>query len=346
MSVKPARSSASPYKFAALGAALLALIAAAAPSPSETLRSVAQAYYERVAQIAPLTGRDTTMDYYQRLLDDADALNSPAPSSYPPELWQRAVQATAQLDLSLATQLVKGTFAPMGSIRGLGETFVRSSKDGTMQPVAVFVPSTYSPDRPAPLVVFLHGRLQPETRLLAQPFITEVAEANGTIIVAPYGRGYYDYKGVEGDIYDTLAAAQQAFNIDPHRQFLAGYSMGGFSVFMIAPMHPEDWSGVMSIAGSLLGSRANAVTTKLARTKFYIVTGARDDNVPTQYPTQTAVFLRNEGLAVTYYSQPDGTHYLISLRGILAQAWGDMTRGVVGLPINLAGDGALPEAVP
>ncbi|MFY9720420.1 MAG: alpha/beta hydrolase-fold protein [Candidatus Cybelea sp.] len=326
--------------------AFLALIGAGAPSQSETLRSVAQTYYDRVGQIAPLTGRDTTMDYYQRLLDDADSLNSPAPIPYTPELWQHAVQATAQLDLSVATQLLQRTFAPMGSIRGLGETFVRSSKDGTMQPVAVFVPSTYSPNKPAPLVVFLHGRLQPETRLLAQQFITDMAEQDGTIIVAPYGRGYYDYQGAESDIYDTLAAAQQAFNIDPHRQFLAGYSMGGFSVFMIAPMHPEDWSGVMSIAGSLLGSRADAVTTKLSRTKFYIVTGARDENVPTQYPTQTAVYLRNVGLPVTYYSQPDGTHYLISLRGILAQAWGDMTRGVVGLPINLSGDGELPEAVP
>lgn len=347
MGQRGGRASAKRARSLALPLSALALLALAGPQNlSGQLRSVAQTYYEKAGAVAAVTGRDTTMDYYQRLLDDADNFSVPPPSYYTAEQWQHSAQAIAQLDLSLAQQLLSGSYTPMASIRGLGETLVKSSKDGTMQPVAVYVPSTYAPGKPAPLVVFLHGRLQSETRLIAPQFITDIAEQNGTIIVAPYGRGVYDYKGVESDIYDALAAAQQAFTIDSNRRYLAGYSMGGFSVYFVAPLHPTEWSGVMSIAGALLFSRASAVTTQMSHTRFYVLTGANDDSIPTKYPTQTAVYLRNQGIPVTYYSQPNGTHVLYSLRPILAKAWSDMLRGVVGLPVTLSGDGELPEALP
>ncbi|MGB8965635.1 MAG: hypothetical protein WCB99_08340 [Candidatus Cybelea sp.] len=328
----------------AAGAAILALTGAATSSVDTTLRSVAASYYAKAGQIAILTGRDSTMDYYQRLLDDADFLNAPPPSYYTPAIWRRLELASSQLDLSLANQLLQQSFRPMASIRGLGETFVRSSKDGTLQPVAVYVPSGYSPEHPAPLLVFLHGRLQAESHLIAPQYIDDLAEQTGTIIVAPYGRGYYDYRGSESDVYDAADAASRAFTIDASRRYLAGYSMGGFALFRIAPMRATDWSAVMCISGSLLASRARRITAEMAHTRFYVLTGARDDTVPTMFSIDTALFLRDSGLAVTFYSQPDGTHLLYSLRSILSQAWNDMERGAVRLPSDLTGHGALPEA--
>lgn len=330
-----------------LGAALLAFTIGATTSASDTLRSVAATYYAKAGQIAIITGRDATMDYYQRLLDDAGFLNAPPPSYYTAEQWQHSVQGFSQLDLSLASQLLAQTYQPMASIRGLGETFVRSSKDATMQPVAVYVPSGYSKDKPAPLLIFLHGRLESESSLLAPQFIEDIAESTGTIVVAPYGRGYYDYRGAESDVYDALDAASAAFAIDPHKRYLAGYSMGGFSAFTIAPMHPADWAGVMCISGSLLGSRSQLIETKMRSTKFYVLTGAQDDIVRTLFPTLTAIFLRDAGIPVTFYSQSDGTHLLYSLRSILSQAWKDMEAGVVRYPEGLdAGGQGLPESAP
>jgi len=329
------------------GVALLGFTIAATTSGSERLRSVADSYYAKVGQIAIETGRDSTMDYYQRLLDDADLLNSAPPSYYTAEQWQQSVQGFSRLDLSLATQLLTQSYQPMASIRGLGEALVRSSKDGTMQPVAVYVPSGYSKDKPAPLLIFLHGRLQSESRLLAPQFIEDIAQRTGTIVVAPYGRGYYDFRGSESDVYDAFDAANLAFSIDPRKRYLAGYSMGGFSSFTIAPMHPADWAGVMCISGALLGSRSQVIETKMRDTRFYVLTGARDDIVPTLFPTLTAIFLRDAGIPVTFYSQSDGTHLLYSLRSILSQAWSDMEGGVVRVPEGLAAGGqGLPEAVP
>ena len=88
--------------------------------------------------------------------------------------------------------------------------------------------------------------------------------------VAPYGRGYYDFQGSQSDVYDALAAAEQAFTIDPRKRYLAGYSMGGFSVFLVAPMRPNAWSAVMSIAGALLVRARTKSTSMLSSTPFYI----------------------------------------------------------------------------
>ncbi len=331
------------HRAAVAGAAVLALIGAGPGIGADTLRSVAATYYAKAGRISTVTGRDTTMDYYQRLLDDADLLAAPRPASYPPQAWQDSVQAVARLDLSLATQLLSQSYQEMPAIRGLGETLVRSSRDGTLQPVAVYVPSTYSPERPAPLAIFLHGRQESESQLIGPQFVREIAERTGTILVAPYGRGDYDFRGAESDVYDALDAAQRAFAVDEHRRYLAGYSMGAFSAFRLGPMHPEDWAAVMCIAGSLLASRAGTLVSAMPRARYYVLTGAKDEVVPTLWPTVTAIFLRDAGLAVTFYSQPDGTHSLRSLQDILAQAFGDMERGVVRLPTGLTGSADLPD---
>src|SRR5581483_1121081 len=201
--------------------------------------------------------------------------------------------------------------------------------------VAVYVPASYSPGHKAPPIVFLHGHPQSETSLVSPTYVEELAERTGTIVVAPYGRGYYDFQGSQSDVYDALAAAEQAFTIDPRKRYLAGYSMGGFSVFLVAPMRPNEWSAVMSIAGALLGSRSHEVTSMLPNTPFYILTGARDESIPTQYPAATAVFLRNSGVPVTFYSDPNATHRLYTLRTIFAQAWTDMENGIVRTPWSL-----------
>jgi dienelactone hydrolase len=310
------------------------------------LRSVAAAYYAKAGQIALVAGPQTTMDYYDRLLEDVLLVREPPPAGYSAPSWQAAQQAAGTLDLSLATQLLQRTYQPMAAIRGLGEALVRSSKDATMQPLAVYVPSGYAAERPAPLLVFLHGRDQTESHLLAPQYLQELAERSGTIVVAPYGRGAYDFEGAESDVYDALDAASRAFAVDPRRRYLAGYSMGGFSVFRVAPIRPSDWAGVMSIAGSLLGSRAPRLVAAMHGAPFYVLTGARDDNVPTQWPTATAIFLRNAGVPVTFYSQPDGTHALYSLQPILAQAWYDMEHGIVRSPAGLTGAPNLPEQRP
>ncbi len=82
--------------------------------------------------------------------------------------------------------------------------------------------------------------------------------------------------------------------------------MGGFSVFEVAPEHPDVWAAVMCIAGSFLGSDSERVIARMPRTPFYILTGSADETIPTQYPTSTAAFLSAAGFDVSFYSQLGG----------------------------------------
>jgi predicted peptidase len=312
----------------ALGASI-AFLGSAQPDDRTTLRTIAASYYAVAPAISEVTGRDTTMDYYNRLVADLAEQDTTPPPNYDATLFYGTMHEIGRLDVSLATQLMQQSYNPMSQIRGLDETFVKSSADGTMQPVAVYVPTSYVPGKAAPLVVFLHGRGETETQLLAPKFVADLAEKSGTIVVAPYGRAYYDFSGSESDVYDALAAAKSAFTIDDRRRFLAGFSMGGFSVYRIAPMKPNEWAGVMSISGSLLKPEADRVTAELRTTPFYVVTGELDDNIPCDISTAAAVYLRSNGVPVSYYMQPKGIHRLSSLLPALTQAWTDMLTGVV-----------------
>jgi pimeloyl-ACP methyl ester carboxylesterase len=326
---------------------LLAWLAGMSPQAIEAqLRTAAAAYYSDVVRVARITSRYSAMDYYYRLRDDADSWADPAASYHRSEEVRNAFAAMSELDLSLAMQLMGRSSQPLGTIRGLGETLVRSSKDGTMQPVAVYVPTQYSPAKPARLVVFLHGRDQPESHLMALPIVSELAERTNTIVVAPYGRAYYDFKGSESDVYDALDAANDAFTLEPEHHYLAGYSMGGFSTFSIAPIRPADWTAVLCVAGALVQQKAHMTTTKMRGIRVYVVTGALDSIVPTQWPQLTASYLRDSGLRVSFYSQPDGTHDLRSLKTAFPSAWDDMENGVVRRDWDLPSGGGLPVGSP
>ncbi len=328
-------------------AALTLLLGSSADDLRVSLRDTAATYLANISKVAPVAGRETTFDYYDRLNEDAELLSDRSvPSGYTTEDWSQTVRQFAVLDLSLATQLLDGSYRSLVSIRGLGETLVRSSEDGTMQPLAVYVPTSYDAARPAPLIVLLHGHPQSETELLSPPYIAKLAEKTGTIVIAPWGRGYYDFRGSVADVYDALHAASQAFRIDPRRRFLAGYSMGGFSVFEVAPAHPNEWAAVMCIAGGLLGSDSRRIVTLMRKTPFYVLTGSADESIPTQYPTATAVYLADAGFDVSFYVQSGGIHRLVTLLPILTQAWNDMLAQIVRTPPPQHGNVTLPSAIP
>ena len=51
--------------------------------------------------------------------------------------------------------------------------------------------------------------------MVAPLFMQQIAEQNDTIVVAPNGRGYFDFGGSESDVYDAYDAAVKAFTILP-----------------------------------------------------------------------------------------------------------------------------------
>lgn len=296
----------------------------AALALSAALAQTRAAYLAQIGPISKLTGSDVAYDYVSRLTADIDALATP--SAY-------AVRV-ATLDDGVASQYLARAPRPLAAIRGLGETLVRSSADGTLQPVAVYVPAAYDPGHPAPLVVFLHGSGGSESQLLGWGEVARMADSTGSIVIAPYGRGYPSFRGAAtADIYDALTAAKTAFAIDPRRQYLAGYSMGGFSLFEAGLVHTGDWAAMMCIAGGF-DDRADAFAAAraLRDVPLYALTGKDDGVVPTEFATRSAGYLAFNGVQVSYYQQPDGTHRLDTLAPIFDLAWSDMHRGILRRP--------------
>lgn len=302
----------------------------APPELVSRLDRAADAYYRQMVALAPLTGRDVAFDYYRRLLDDRTYVNdTDIPDGYDAPSYAAFLQRMAALDIELTTRLETGDYGNIATLRGMHEILIRSSVDGTMQPCALYVPASYNAARPAPLVVLLHGHPQTESSLVAPPYVEALAESTGSVVIAPYGRGNYDYAGAAlNDVYDAYDTVTSALSIDPRRRYLAGYSMGGFSVFIVAPARPNAWSAILSISGGIMGHDIARVLPIVRAIPLYVVTGTSDDSIPTEYTQRTAHFFANAGASVSLYVNPGGTHRVITNLSVLRTAWSDMHAGI------------------
>lgn len=111
--------------------------------------------------------------------------------------------------------------APLGEQR-LG---LRKGRDGL-----VYVPFGYKADRPAPLIVLLHGAggNAPNTLGLLRPF----ADDTGAILVVPESRGatwdmILDTYGPDAEFIDrALAFVFSRYSVDPARVAISGFSDG------------------------------------------------------------------------------------------------------------------------
>jgi poly(3-hydroxybutyrate) depolymerase len=243
--------------------------------PSSLERAHA-AILERLDVARRFLGADVTNDVIVRLDDDIGYEGAEMPAGYTAADWSETAANVIRLDLELTEQVLAGSPQPLGAVRGLHENFIRV-RDGTFQPIAVFVPSSYDASKAHSLIVALHGRPQSESELLAQPVLRRFAEASGSIVVAPWGRGNYNFaEPAASEVYDAIDAAEGAFAIDRHKVYLVGYSMGGFAVFKVAPLHAERWSGIMSISGAILNSEVRSFVNSCRTVNLYVVNGAED----------------------------------------------------------------------
>ena len=135
----------------------------------------------------------------------------------------------------------------------LDELAYVAENDGSVQPYYLHLPADYDPEKPWPLIVFLHGYVP--TISVLDPWVLseevcQIAEDNGCILLIPYGRRNTDFQGV-GEV-DILAATEQVkslYNIDPMRIHISGVSMGGMGTWNMALRHPGMYAAATPISG-------------------------------------------------------------------------------------------------
>lgn len=170
----------------------------------------------------------------------------------------------------------------------------------------VYVPTTYDPTTPSPVVVLLHG-FNGSGEGIALEF-RAIAERTGVVIVAPNSRGQtwdlilnnvgFDVAHINGILRWTF----DNINVDPARFTLSGFSDGGTYATWLGLRNGELFAriGVFSGCATLPGGREGSP-------RIYLTHGVADsvfpiDNCARPLPAG----LRERGYTVEYREHPLG----------------------------------------
>ena len=191
---------------------------------------------------------------------------------------------------------------------------VRSSVDGSLQPLTIWIPEGFDPSVPRDVVVALHGSGVDE-----QGIVAEVAATLGPfapLIVAPRGRGLSDWYFDATEI-DVLDAAKLAKTLCPARKvFIYGFSMGAFASWRIPFRHPGVFDGaIVNGGGPYFAGSGRPETSieplagKAAKgTPFLVLHGTADRSVPIGPTDAWVAKLKGLGYDIVYVRREGGGH--------------------------------------
>ena len=145
----------------------------------------------------------------------------------------------------------------------------------------LYVPPGYTPARPWPLLIGLHGG-GPDGKKgdevvgsgpSAMNFYRQNAERYGFLVACPTalsaGWGSPDNEAL---VRDVITELRLLYHVDIDRSYLTGHSMGGFGTWALGPRLAEDLAAIAPMAGGG-GSTARLVATN---TPVFIFHGADD----------------------------------------------------------------------
>ncbi len=148
-----------------------------------------------------------------------------------------------------------------------GQIFRRSSdgliSDGVKRKYLLYVPTSYDPTKPTPLVISLHGFKDYPARQMRKSGWNVLAEQEGFIVVYPLGSNVppawqlYNYKDPAANptvdirfISHLIDHLEQKYDIDPARIYANGLSNGGGMSQALACVLSERIAAIGSVVGA------------------------------------------------------------------------------------------------
>jgi beta-galactosidase len=212
---------------------------------------------------------------------------------------------------------------------------------GLTYPYQVYVPRSYDPATPWPVVLFLHGSGERgddglrQTQVGLGSAIRWNPDRYPAIVVMPQSPADSNWHGDPADA--ALAALDSAlleFSTDPERVYLTGMSRGGNGAWYLAYHHPDRFAAVVPVCGYVVrdgqlaivpvegeGSAFERVAARLAHLPIWIWHGDADAVVDVEESRKMAAALRALGADVRY----------TELEGVGHNAW-DPAYGSEELP--------------
>lgn len=202
-------------------------------------------------------------------------------------------------------------------------------------PYRLYVPKTYDPSKPIPLVVALHGYSGNQDYFFAlTDDLPGLLETHGFILVAPMGYNTGSWYGGGGpatrgdnpqntseiypdgsklsvtelgekDVMNVIELVRREYNIDPHRTFLMGHSMGGAGTWYIGQKYPEMWKAIAPMSGT---GRFSTVNAKVMA-KIPVIVSVGGEETGQLAPSKEAVAdINAAGGEAVYFEVPDAGH--------------------------------------
>jgi polyhydroxybutyrate depolymerase len=135
---------------------------------------------------------------------------------------------------------------------GQGQTLDKTLvHDGIARNYTVYVPSTYSPQVDAPLVVNLHGYTLNRGFQMTHSGMNAVAEREGFLVAYPDAVnsdwfGPQDNIGFVDRLLDDVASQ---YSIDATKVYATGFSQGGMMSYLLSVERPYRFAAIASVSG-------------------------------------------------------------------------------------------------
>jgi putative tributyrin esterase len=153
-----------------------------------------------------------------------------------------------------------------GTVFGQAKSFVDtifSQSLGRKMPISITVPSSYDAKKPIPILYLLHGHSAHHTDFLRTSDIEQYVEESSVLCVMPeagnswYINSYSESKDRFEDylMKDLPEFIQKKYNVDTDRQYIAGYSMGGYGALVLALRNPDRFVIAASLSGAIMYPR-------------------------------------------------------------------------------------------
>lgn len=189
--------------------------------------------------------------------DDARAALAAAVDLEDPVARRNAANALAArkdvtLDAWLELARTFGACEPKAVGRGVHRASLRVLDKVEETDLHVYVPASYDPAKPAPLMLAFHGTGGSGDQ--AGPFWNEVADALGMLVLAPTEAGKNEgYAFSDRERAAALAALRwmrRRFDVDEDRVYAMGISRGGHLTWDLALRFPDRFAAIAPMIGS------------------------------------------------------------------------------------------------
>jgi predicted esterase len=212
-------------------------------------------------------------------------------------------------DAGEALSLVREALVPGAGARKGQDTVFLKGTDGKKRALGLHVPVDYTPVKPVPLLIWLHGGVhgtrQHRGAEVAHYFARE-SDSCYFIFAAvsgEQGATWFDETGIK-NILESLEYIRSHYNIDDDRVFLAGVSDGGSACYVSGSLYPDNFAGYIVCSGSpglarVLGLPFLPVNMKLR--KWFVIHGGRDRLYPGEAVQPVIEGLAGQGVAVQFH---------------------------------------------